>query len=46
MTTRLRIIFDVSGKSTSRVSLNDQLLTGPSMYPSLSSVFPNSDAMS
>ena len=38
MTTRLRIVFDESAKSTSGVSLNDQLLAGPSMYPSLSSV--------
>ena len=37
-TTRLRFVFDASAKATGRVSLNDQLLAGPSMYPSLSSV--------
>ena len=38
MTTRLRIVFDISAKSTSGVFLNDQLFAGPSIYPSLSSV--------
>ena len=38
MTTRLRILFVASAKSTSGVSLNDQLLAGPSICSSLSSV--------
>ena len=37
-TTRLRIVFDASAKTSSGHSLNDQLLTGPSLYPKLTSV--------
>ena len=37
-TTKLRIVFDVSAKSTSDFSLNDYLLPGPSLYPLLTSV--------
>ena len=37
--TTLRVILDASTKSSSGVSLNDQLLPGPSLYPMLTSVF-------
>ena len=37
-TTKLRIVFDASAKSTTGVSLNDTLLPGPSLYPLLTSV--------
>lgn len=37
-TTKLRAIFDGSAKTDNDVSLNDQLLPGPSLYPPLSSV--------
>ena len=37
-TTKLRVVFDASAKTTSGFSLNDTLLTGPSLYPSLSSI--------
>ena len=37
-TTRLRIVFDASAKTSTGVSLNDTLLTGPSMYPFLTSI--------
>jgi len=34
-TTKLRIVFDASAKSSSGVSLNDSLLVGPTVHPSL-----------
>ena len=37
-TTKLRVFFDASAKTTSGFSLNDQLLAGPSLYPNLSTV--------
>ena len=37
-TTKLRVVFDASAKTTSSFSLNDQLLAGPSLYPNLSTV--------
>jgi len=37
-TTKLRMVFDASAKTTSGLSLNDLLLPGPSLYPSLPSV--------
>ncbi len=37
-TTKLRIVFDASAKTTSGVSLNDTLLPGPSLYPLLTDV--------
>ena len=37
-TTKLRIVFNASAKSSTGVSLNDTLLKGPSLYPHLTSV--------
>ena len=37
-TTRLRVVFDASAKSSSGVALNDQLLPGPSRYPKLTTL--------
>ena len=37
-TTKLRVVFDASAKSTSGASLNDQFLVGPTVYPSLVNV--------
>ena len=37
-TTKLRIVFDASAKSSTGISLNDTLLKGPSLYPHLTSV--------
>ena len=34
-TTRMRVVFDASAKSTSGTSLNDHLLVGPTVHPSL-----------
>ena len=34
-TTKFRIVFDVSAKSSTGVSLNDTLLVGPTMHPTL-----------
>ena len=34
-TTKLSVVFDASAKSTSRSSLNDQLLVGPMVHPRL-----------
>ncbi len=36
-TTKLRIVSDASARTTSGISLNDQLLPGPNMYPQLTS---------
>ena len=37
-TTKLRVVFNASARTSSGVSLNDQLLPGPNLYPHLSSV--------
>ena len=37
-TTKLRVVFDASAKSTSGCSLNDTLVPGPSLYPALTSI--------
>ena len=37
-TTKLRVVFDASAKTTTGVSLNDTLLPGPSVYPLLTDV--------
>ena len=37
-TTKLRVVFDASARTSSGVSLKDQLLPGPNLYPHLSSV--------
>ena len=37
-TTKLRVVFDASAKSSSGASLYDTLLPGPSLYPTLASV--------
>ena len=37
-TTKLRVVFDASAKTTSSFSLNNQLLAEPSLYPNLSTV--------
>ncbi len=34
---KLRIVFGVSARTTSGISLNDQLLPRPNMYPQLTS---------
>ena len=37
-TTKVRVVFDASAKSTTGVSLNDTLLVGPTIHPSLTDV--------
>lgn len=37
-TTKLRVVFDASAPTTSGISLNEQLLPGPSLYPRLTAV--------
>jgi len=37
-TTKLRVVFDASAKSSSGVSLNDILLVGPTLYPPLTDI--------
>lgn len=40
-TTRVRPVFDASGKDASGVSLNDKLMVGPTIQPKLSAVLQN-----
>ena len=37
-TTKLRVVFDASAKTTTGISLNDTLLPGPSLYPLLTDI--------
>ena len=37
-TTKLHVVFDASAKTSSGVSSNDQLLSGPNLYPHLASM--------
>ena len=37
-TTKLRVIFDASAKTSNALSLNDTLLTGPTLYPNLDTI--------
>ena len=37
-TTKLRVVFDASAKSSTGVSLNDTLLVGPTLYPTLTDI--------
>jgi len=37
-TTKVRVVFDASAKSSSGISLNDTLLVGPTIHPSLMDV--------
>ena len=37
-TTKLRVVFDASAKTSTGVSLNDTLLAGPSLYPQLTDI--------
>ena len=36
--TKLKVVFDVSAKTTASLSLNDTLLTGPTLYPTLETI--------
>ena len=42
-TTKLRVVFDASAKSSTSVSLNDSLLVGPTVHPSLIDVLVTTD---
>lgn len=37
-TTKIRVVFDASMKTASGVSLNDTLMVGPTVHPSLDEV--------
>ena len=37
-TTKLRVVFDASAKSSNSLSLNDTLSTGPTLYPTLETI--------
>ncbi len=38
--TKLRVVFDASAKSSSSLSLNDTLLVGPTLHPNLDEILP------
>lgn len=38
-TTKLRVVFDASAKSSTGISLNDTLLVGPTVHPTLTYCF-------
>ena len=40
-TTKLRVVYDASAKTSSGISFNDQLLPGPSLYTMFPSVILN-----
>ena len=37
-TTKLRVVFDASAKTTSGISLNDTLMVGPTLYPNITDI--------
>ena len=37
-TTKLRVVFDASAKTTTGISLNDTLMVGPTLFPNLSEI--------
>ena len=37
-TTKLRVVFDASAKSSNGISLNDILMVGPTLYPSITDI--------
>ena len=37
-TTKLRVVFDASAKTTSGISQNDTLMVGPTLYPNITDI--------